>query len=76
MVDLASELKGTDIELKVPTSRARAAANGYALWEFNGGNWRLRKDASLPGASPSNPPRIPGIFDGQIRATESVVLSE
>ena len=76
MVDLVSELKRSQIELGSPSSVGRKAGQGYALWEFNGGNWRLRKDVSVPGAAPSNPPRIPGIFDGQIRATASVAVSE
>ncbi|MEZ5945105.1 MAG: hypothetical protein R3C18_27270 [Planctomycetaceae bacterium] len=49
---------------------------GYALWEYTGSAWKLRKDASIPGAQPSAPPQMPGLFRGQIRATPSIVMTE
>ena len=48
---------------------------GYALWQYDGGDWRLKKDVSLPGARPSAPPKVAGLFPGQIRATPSVVAA-
>ncbi len=57
------------------STHGRSAPAGYALWEFTGQAWKLKKDRSAPGAVPSEPPRIPGTFDGQLRATPSVVTS-
>lgn len=48
---------------------------GYSLWEYTGAAWKLRKDASLPGAQPSAAPKSPGLFAGQIRALPSVVAT-
>jgi hypothetical protein len=45
---------------------------GFALWEFCGTEWRLRKDASVEGAVPGQPPRGAGLYVGQIRAVPSV----
>jgi hypothetical protein len=50
-------------------------ASGYVLWEFTGQAWEIKKDASAPGAMPSQPPVAPGKFVGQIRATASVATS-
>lgn len=49
---------------------------GYSLWEFSGASWTLKKDVSRPGARPSAPPKVPGLFAGQIRATPSVLVCE
>ncbi len=57
------------------SSIGRRAPEGYSLWEFNGNEWKLRKDASSPGAQPSQPPRLPGTFVGQIRSTPSIAAS-
>ncbi|MCA8991019.1 MAG: hypothetical protein KDA69_03395 [Planctomycetaceae bacterium] len=54
----------------------RGIPMGYALWEYTGNAWELRKDASIPGAQPSDPPQMPGLFRGQIRATPSIVMME
>ena len=51
---------------------ARGELHGYALWKFGEDGWHLAKDCSLKGAVPSGPPRAPGLFAGQIRATASV----
>ena len=53
----------------------RSVPVGYSLWQYDGAAWRLKKDASLPGARPSAPPKVPGLFPGQIRATPSVVAA-
>ncbi len=53
----------------------RGVPAGYALWQYDGADWRLKKDASLPGARPSAPPKVAGLFAGQIRATPSVVAA-
>ena len=57
------------------SSMGRGAPQGYALWEFTGQAWELKKDASIEGAMPSDPPTIAGSFVGQIRATPSVAVS-
>jgi hypothetical protein len=51
---------------------ARGELYGYSLWKFGEDGWHLAKDCSLQGAVPSGPPRAPGLFAGQIRATGSV----
>lgn len=55
---------------------SRKVPMGYSLWEFTGSSWSLKKDASRPGAKPSAPPKVPGLFAGQIRATPSVLVCE
>ena len=46
--------------------------SGFALWEFQQGQWLLKQDESKPGFRASAPPTSPGSFDGQLRT----VLSE
>lgn len=53
----------------------RSIPQGYTLWQYNGAKWEMKKDMSAPGARPSSPPKIPGAFAGQIRATPSVVTA-
>lgn len=67
MTNLTPEIHASDT-----SSSGRSAPMGHALWQFTAEGWRLRKDASLPGAQPSTPPTQPGLFVGQIRATPSV----
>jgi hypothetical protein len=54
------------------SSWGRSAPEGYVIWEYTAQGWQLKKDASLPGAMPSKPPRGAGLFIGQLRATPSV----
>ena len=54
------------------SSPARSAAFGHALWMYTDHGWTLKKDVSIEGACPSEPPTQPGLFRGQIRATPSV----
>ena len=61
----------TDIQMSMCCS-GRAIPMGYSLWEFTGLTWKLKKDASLPGARPCVAPKVPGLFAGQIRALPSV----
>ena len=63
------------IQMGTKTSDSRSAPQGYALWEYTGQQWQLKKDASEPGATPSDPPQLAGTFVGQIRATPSVAAS-
>ena len=53
-------------------SIARGEIYGYALWKYGEDGWQLAKDCSRTGAVPGCPPRAPGFFAGQIRATASV----
>lgn len=49
------------------------ARHGYALWEYNGTNWSLKKDCTVVGAVLGGEPRITGKFRGQLRMIPSVV---
>lgn len=64
----------SEIELGISCT-GRSVPQGYALWEYTGETWSLRKDVSEPGAVPSGPPTIAGMFRGQLRATPSVCAS-
>jgi hypothetical protein len=55
------------------TTKGREMDYGYVLWEYTGEAWQIKKDESIPGAIPSEPPMVPGRFVGQLRATPSVV---
>lgn len=57
------------------SSDGQSTPHGYALWEFTGHDWTLRKDASVAGAMPGKPPHNPGLFKGQIRAVPSISRS-
>ena len=57
------------------SSEGRSAPMGHALWQYTGEGWALKKDASVEGAVPSQPPTQPGLFVGQIRSTPSVPTS-
>lgn len=59
-------------EIVAGSSKDREAPMGYALWLFTEEGWELKKDASVDGAKPSIPPKMPGQFVGQIRSTPSV----
>jgi len=61
--------------IRMISSDTQPAPHGYALWEFTGHDWMLKKDASVAGAIPGKPPRSPGLFKGQIRAVPSVTIS-
>ncbi len=69
MIDLAPD---TQMQL---CCDGRSIPMVYSLWEFTGLTWKLKKDASLPGARPSAAPKVPGLFAGQIRAMPSVVVA-
>lgn len=64
-----------DIQMNLSCCNSRSIPMGYSLWEFTGLTWKLKKDASLPGARPSAAPKVPGLFAGQIRALPSVVAA-
>lgn len=68
------ELDMVDAEMNL-CCKGRNIPMGYSLWEYTGLTWKLKKDASLPGARPSAAPKVPGLFAGQIRATPSVVAA-
>jgi len=55
-----------------PQSSSGPEGLGYTLWEFNGSDWRLKKNCSAEGAMPSEPPSVPGKFADQLRATACV----
>ncbi|MFO0904143.1 MAG: hypothetical protein U0939_14160 [Pirellulales bacterium] len=65
-------IQSTDILMGTFSSRSRSAPMGYSLWEYTGQAWVLRKNASSPGAVPCEPPRVAGLFPGQIRSQPSV----
>ena len=45
---------------------------GYAIWEYDGADWQLKKNCAVQGAIVGQPPTIPGKFKGQLRATTCV----
>ncbi len=66
-------IRPNEVVMGTRSSRSRSAPAGYSLWEFTGEAWVLRKDASAPGAVPCEPPRIAGLFPGQVRSQPSVI---
>lgn len=58
------------------SSSMRSAPMGHALWRYTAEGWRLKKDASVPGARPGQPPTGPGLFVGQIRSTPSEAVTQ
>lgn len=45
---------------------------GHSIWEYDGAEWRLKKNCAVEGAVASQPPSIPGKFKGQLRSTSCV----
>ena len=45
---------------------------GTCLWQFDGKEWRLLKDACTAGYEPGKPPKGPGAFRGEIKKTMGV----
>ena len=72
--DLSMNDSAPDFQMNI-CCLGRGIPMGYSLWEFTGLTWKLKKDASLPGARPSAAPKVPGLFAGQIRALPSVVAA-
>ena len=66
-------IQSTDILMGAFSSRSRSAPMGYSLWEYTGQSWVMRKNVSSPGAVPGEPPRVAGLFPGQIRSQPSVL---
>ena len=61
----------------VPPLRANYSSGpeglGYAIWEFDGQAWQLKKNCAVQGATVSAPPEVPGKFKGQLRSTACIV---
>ena len=51
------------------TSGGRGAPMGKAIWQWNGDRWILKTIQSDNGGIAGDPPRLPGRFKGQLRAT-------
>lgn len=59
-------------DIQMGSTGGRGLPMGYAIWEFKGNAWRLKKDCSVEGGVASEPPSLKGKFDGQLRVTPSI----